>query len=254
MVSGSRLRSCSSRVGTGAASSPRRLIQRTGTPRATVGATSWKRLAATWTCRRGLTLLRSAKTRQCAGAGLYEPISEATTVSSTGTPICSSEAASRSESLFDRTARRQPRARSRPNAAGTSGNGVHPGSERRLERRQPQALRRCEAGKREIEHLAVHPRRILRLHGWLHLVVAVQEPRRSGRAEEPLELTADPAVPVDQRPIAVKSRPEVGHGASLRARGLEGEQLLAAQTSNNIIQKELAFLRNRSSTAFNSGR
>jgi hypothetical protein len=27
-----------------------------------------------------------------------------------------------------------------------------------------------------------------------------------------------------------------------------------AQTSNNIIQKELAFLRNRSSTAFNSGR
>jgi len=27
-----------------------------------------------------------------------------------------------------------------------------------------------------------------------------------------------------------------------------------AQTSNNIIQKELAFLRNRSGTAFNSGR
>jgi hypothetical protein len=49
----------------------------------------------------------------------------------------------------------------------------------------------------------------LALHLGLDLVVGVQELRRAAGAEQALELAADPAVPVDQRAVAVEGGPPV---------------------------------------------
>src|SRR5438445_2271262 len=127
-VSGSRERSASSRVGSGSAVSPSLLIQTVDSPSAVAGATSWKRLAATWTSG-GLPISRS-KACQWPSAGLYEPISEATIASSNGTPICCCEASMKSRSVLERIASFQPDPRASRSASGTSGNGCHPGSER----------------------------------------------------------------------------------------------------------------------------
>src|SRR6478736_834975 len=121
---------CSSTSGCGSASSPRRLIQTVRSPSLVAGAMSWKRLAPTWTCPSGAAPLRAKNSCQCAGAGLYEPISEATTVTSNSTPTRPSEAARKSGSVFERTARRQPCRRASASAAGTSANGSHSGSDR----------------------------------------------------------------------------------------------------------------------------
>src|SRR5690348_6473819 len=72
----------SSTSGCGSASSPSRLIQIVRRPRADAGAMSWKRLAATWAWPARSAPLRAKNSSQCAGAGLYEPISDAVTVTS----------------------------------------------------------------------------------------------------------------------------------------------------------------------------
>ena len=51
-------------------SPPRRLIQTAGMPSSRAGAMSWKRLAATCTCRSGSASKRSKNVRQCPWAGL----------------------------------------------------------------------------------------------------------------------------------------------------------------------------------------
>ena len=85
----------SSTSGWGSASSPSRLIQIVRRPSVEAGAMSWKRLAATWTWLARSAPLRAKNSAQWAGAGLYEPISDATTVSSNSTPIRASDASRR---------------------------------------------------------------------------------------------------------------------------------------------------------------
>ena len=53
--------------------------------------------------------VRAKNSSQCLCAGLYEPISCATTTSSNGTPICTCEAAMKSSSVLERIASLQPR-------------------------------------------------------------------------------------------------------------------------------------------------
>src|SRR5207248_5777694 len=102
-------RLCNSRSGWGSASSPSRLIQIVRRPSADAGAMSWKRLAATCTWWSRSAPLRAKNSSQWAEAGLYEPVSDATTVCSNPTPIRASEASRRSRSVFESTASRQPR-------------------------------------------------------------------------------------------------------------------------------------------------
>jgi hypothetical protein len=75
----------------------------------------------------------------------------------------------------------------------------------------------AEAGERDAHHAAVAPARLLALDLRLELVVRVQELAAARCAEQPLELAPDPAVPVDQRAVAVERRPAPTsrHGASL---------------------------------------
>jgi hypothetical protein len=60
---------------------------------------------------------------------LYEPISDATTRSSTGTSISASDASRNSGSVFDKIASFHPRDRSSVSASCDSGNGGHDGSD-----------------------------------------------------------------------------------------------------------------------------
>src|SRR5438552_8651573 len=63
-------------------------------------------------------------------------------------------------------------------------------------------------------YLAIGPAWIFPLDLRLELVIRVQQLTGTRRAEEPLELAPDAAVPVDQRPVAVERRPALtsGHG------------------------------------------
>ena len=118
-------RPVSSRVGTGSACSPSRLIHTVGIPSAVAGTTSWKWLCATWTSGRRPTC--SAKACQCRWAGLYEPISDATIARSNGTPIDAIDDSIRSRSEFERIASRQPRERAVSSSGRTSGKTGQPG-------------------------------------------------------------------------------------------------------------------------------
>src|SRR4051794_10848791 len=129
-LSPSPVKLCNSMSGWGSASSPSRLIQIVRRPSADAGAMSWNRLAATCTWWSRSAPLRAKNSSQWAAAGLYEPISDATTVCSNSTPIRASEASRRSRSVFESTASLQPRARASSSAASTSGNGSHSGNER----------------------------------------------------------------------------------------------------------------------------
>ena len=68
------------------------------------------------------------------------------------------------------------------------------------------ALLLGEPLEREREHFAVGVER-LGLELRLELVVALEQARRLLDAEQPLELAADPCVPVDQRAVTVEGRP-----------------------------------------------
>ena len=166
---------------------------------------SWKRLAATWTWLARSAPLRAKNSSQWAGAGLYEPISDATTVSSNSTPIRASDASRRSRSVFERTASRQPR------AARLLERRRHLGKRLPLRQRAPERVLlvggSAETRERDGHHVAVAPTRILALDLRLELVVRVQELAAARGAEQPLELAPDAAVPVDQRAVAVEGRP-----------------------------------------------
>src|SRR3954452_10944235 len=129
-VSASRARSGSSRSGGGSGASPNRLIQMVRRPSSRAGAMSWKRLAATCTWPSRGAPVRAKNSSQWRCAGLYEPRSDATTVSSNGTPSRAFNASMKSGSVLERTASRQPRPRASASAAGASGNASHEGSER----------------------------------------------------------------------------------------------------------------------------
>jgi hypothetical protein len=72
----------------------------------------------------------------------------------------------------------------------------------------------AEAGEHDGHHLAIAPSGILALDLRLELVVGAQQLAASRGAEQSLELAPDPAVPVDQRAVAVERGPAL-HGASL---------------------------------------
>ena len=201
---------CSSTSGCGSASSPSRLIQIVRRPSAEAGAMSWKRLAPTWTCCSRSAPLRAKNSSQWAGAGLYEPISDATTVRSNSTPIRASDASRRSRSVFERTASRQPR------GPGLLERRRHLGERLPLRQRASERVLlaggSAETGERDGHHLAVAAAGILPLDLRLELVVGVQQLAAARSAEQPLELAPDAAVPVDQRAVAVEGRPALHAG------------------------------------------
>ena len=72
-----------------------------------------------------------------------------------------------------------------------------------------QALALGEPRERNRQHVAVARVRTLTLVRTLELVIREQEPAGLLGAEEALQLAPDPAVPVDQRAVAVECRPPV---------------------------------------------
>ena len=209
----SRSGSSASRWGSG--SSPSRLIQTQGRPSSAHGAMSWKRLAPTWTWRAG----RRRSRRRTPPSG---PAPACTSRSrrrrrsrSNGTPIRSSDAVD-VVAVGVREDRELPAAGAQLLERAAHLGKRLPGRQRPRERvvlarRQRQALLGGEPREREREHVAVAARRLLALHLRLDLVVAGRSRAGAPGAEEPLELGADAAVPVDQRPVAVEGRPAPAH-------------------------------------------
>ena len=112
--------------------------------------------------------------------------------------------------MLERSASFQPRSRSSASAGGTSGKGGQSGERlregARLALGELDALLLRKPLEREREHFAVGVER-LGLELRLELVVALEQARRLLDAEQPLELAADPCVPVDQRAVTVEGRP-----------------------------------------------
>ena len=191
-------------VGCGPGCSPSRLIQTLGRPSSFAGAMSWKRLAATWTCRPA-----------------RRPCAPRTRASDRG-PACRSRSPRRrrsprrerraapsrrrcSRGRCSRGSRASTRAGAPPRATSrTSGNGCQPGSESASASSSP--ARRAQPAHRLRHHLAVG-KRAVGLELGLELVVAAELLAGPVLAEDTGELCADPAVPVDQRAVAVERRP-----------------------------------------------
>src|SRR6266545_1688708 len=80
----------------------------------------------------------------------------------------------------------------------------------------------------ELEHGLAHDLSIRALATRLQLgfdvVVALELVVGSYLAEDARELTTNPAVPVDQRSVAIERRPDLGHGASLVFEPLEDDR------------------------------
>jgi len=191
-----------------------RLIQTAFRPSSWAGAMSWKRLAATWTCASLLALDCSKKRFQWPCAGLYEPASAAVIARSIGTSICLIEACSRSGSVFDRIASRQPLAWSCLSAAGTSGK-CWPAWQRVGQggcavRLELQSFDDGDCPQRARQNLAVLEA-AASLRQRLDRVVHVQEPPHVGIWPQSYEDARDACVPVDQRSVAVECRPPIAH-------------------------------------------
>ncbi len=217
-MSGRPRRSGSSRSGSGSGCSPSRLIQTIFSPSSRAGATSWKRLAATWTWCSRSAVVSSKKRSQWPCAGLYEPIvlggddeveRHADPLLRLGDQRVIGVGEDREVPAARAAARRAPR--------GTSRKAGQSGSELRQRARSPlpgsPGRSRREPLERQREHLRVAAVR-LRLHLRLELVVAGAAGPAPLGAEEALEHAADAGVPVDQRAVAVEGRP-AGHGPEL---------------------------------------
>ena len=178
----------------GSAFSPSRLIQTVVSPSSVAGATSWKRLCATWTWCSRSAVVSSKKRSQCPWAGLYEPTSSAVTTRSNGTPSDLSDATIRARSVFERMASFQPRRRSSSSAARHLGER-RPVRQRAAERaRSPSGIASpascASRSSVSVEHLCVAAVR-LGLHLRLEPVVAREQLVRALGAEELLEPPRD---------------------------------------------------------------
>ena len=111
----------------------------------------------------------------------------------------------KSRSVFERMQSRQPRARACSSAPRHFGNTSQEG------RDSPSASRSFGGSAEALEdarhHLAVGERRLLLLDHGLELVVLGELRVSLVLAEDPRELAADAAVPVDERAVAVERRP-----------------------------------------------
>ena len=182
-----------------------RLIQTLRRPSSFAGSMSWKSEAATCTWPRAARACAGRTPPSGDGAGLYEPISWATTTSSNGTPICTCDAAMKSSSVFERIASFQPRRRASSSAA------PHLGERAPAGQRIGEAVLRVGSDAPSRAHrlrqhlavgsLAVSPAAPARPRG------SARAARRRVLAEHARELGAHAAVPVDQRAVAVKARP-----------------------------------------------
>src|SRR5207248_5866182 len=75
---------------------------------------------------------------------------------------------------------------------------------------------RAELVEHPRHHLAVGESRLRVLDPRLDLVVAHEQLVRAALPEDPRELAPNPAVPVDQRAVAVERGPALGHGCPER--------------------------------------
>ncbi len=178
-------------------------------PSSDVGATSWKRLAATWTSGSRPTSFSNAC--QWPWAGLYEPISEATIE-----PV--ERHADRRHRGVDEVAigvrqDAEPPA-ARPRLLERARNlGEHLPRRERLAERVPLVRRSTEPLEHTCHHVPVRQLRLVALDRRLELVVRRELRVRLVLAEDPRQLATDAAVPVDERAVAVERRPALHAGA-----------------------------------------
>ena len=191
-------------------SSPTHCSTRSAARAPRTGTTSWKGDAATCTCRSRGARVRAKNSSQWRSAGLYEPISCATTTSSNGRP---------SARAMPRCSRVGVRKHAEASSRGGAGRLSAPctsGNERQPGQRLGEAVllgRRCAQGAQRLRHhLPVAQRRIA-LDLGLDLVVALEQRVGPIVAEDARQLGAHPAVPVDQG-ADVERRPPL-HGVSL---------------------------------------
>ena len=157
---------------------------------------SWKRLAATCTWRSRSACVRAKNSDQCRCPGLYEPISEATIVSSNGTPSRAFEAAMKSRSVFGEN-REPPAARAGLLERRGRLREGRPGRQRPRERvgltvGEREVFACGEPLQRQRQHGAVAPFGILGLHLGLELVVALEQPRQR---PSPKSRASSPPIP-----------------------------------------------------------